>query len=158
MIIDSVRFGRLEIPDDKVITMQRPILGFEHLAQFCLIQREEMAPFHWLHSTKDPSVAFIVLNPAIFFEDYRIEVNPKEIAELEIDDLKSVETYAIVTVPEDPKETSVNLQGPILINTENGFAKQLVLVNSDYRVKHLIADELAFDDVAITPEQELVEI
>ena len=133
MIIESVRFGQLEIPDDKIITMQRPILGFESLVNFCLIQREDMAPFHWFHSIEDPSIAFIVLNPAVFYEDYRIEVNPKEIAELEIAELKSVETYVVVTVPEDPTKMSVNLQGPILVNTENGFAKQLVLVNSDYR-------------------------
>lgn len=158
MIIDSVRFGQLEIPDEKIITMQRPILGFEKLVSFCLIQREDMAPFHWLQSTEDPEVAFIVLNPAVFYEDYRIEVNPKEIAEMEIVDLKSVETYAIVTVPEDPKRMSVNLQGPILINTENGFAKQLVLVNSDYRVQHFIADEVASTEVEMDREQELVEI
>jgi flagellar assembly factor FliW len=158
MIIDSVRFGQLEIPDDKIITMQRPILGFESLVSFCLIQREDMEPFHWLHSTEDPSIAFIVLNPAVFYEDYRIEVNPKEIAELEIIDLKSVETYVIVTVPEDPKKMSVNLQGPILINTENGFAKQLILVNSDYRVQHFVADEVPFEEVEMAREEELVGI
>ena len=158
MIIDSVRFGRLEIPDDKIITMQRPILGFESLVSFCLVQREDMAPFHWLHSTENPEVAFIVLNPAVFYQDYRIEVNPKEIAELEISDLTAVETYVVVTVPEDPAKMSVNLQGPILINTENGFAKQLVLVNSDYRVQHFVVDEIPSQEVETTRERELVEI
>lgn len=158
MIIDSVRFGRLEIPDDKIITMQRPILGFEGLLSFCLIQREDMEPFHWLQSTEDSEVAFIVLNPAVFYEDYRIEVNPKEIAELEVADLSMVETYAIVTVPEDPKKMSVNLQGPILINTENGFAKQLVLVNSDYQVQHFVADEIPALDVETAREREMAEI
>ena len=73
MIIDSIRFGQLEIPDDKVITMKRPILGFEHLSRFCLIEREEMAPFFWLHSIEDSATAFIVMNPAILQKDYRIE-------------------------------------------------------------------------------------
>ncbi len=158
MIVDSVRFGQLEIPDDKIITMQRPILGFEHLVSFCLIQGEDMEPFHWLHSTEDPNVAFIVINPAVFYKDYRIEVNPKEIAELEIKELSSVETYVVVTVPEDPKKMSINLQGPILINTENGFAKQLVLVNSDYRVKHFIMDELPQKETMTPAETELVEV
>jgi flagellar assembly factor FliW len=157
MIIDSDRFGQLEVPDDKIITMQRPILGFENLVSFCLIQRDDMAPFHWLHSTEDPSIAFIVLNPAVFYEDYRIEVNPKEIAELKIADLKSVETYVVVTVPEDSNRMSVNLQGPILINGENGFAKQLVLVNSDYRVQHFVADVVPTGDCETTRQQELVE-
>jgi len=47
-----------------------------------------------------------------------------------------------VTVPEDPREISANLQGPILINTENSLAKQLVLVNSEYRVQHPLFDAL----------------
>ena len=158
MIIDSVRFGQLEVPEDKIITMQRPVLGFEKLVNFCLIQREDMEPFHWFHSTEDPSVAFIVINPAIFHEDYRIEVNPKEIAELEIENLRDVETYAIVTVPEDPKKMSVNLQGPILINTENGYAKQLILVNSDYRVQHFVAEDRSLEQVEMVPEKELVEV
>jgi len=143
MLIDSLRFGQLEIPDKKVITMKRPILGFENLSRFCLIEREEMLPFLWLHSVEDPAVAFIVLNPVVFFPDYRIEVNPKEIAELAIDRLEAVETYVIVTIPEDTAKMSADLQGPVLINTENGFAKQLVLVNSSYGVTHDLMDAIA---------------
>ena len=158
MIIDSIRFGQLEIPDDKVITMKRPILGFEHLSRFCLIEREEMAPFFWLHSIEDSTTAFIVLNPAILQKDYRIEVNPKEIAELEITNLEAVETYVVVTVPDDPRQMSANLQGPILVNTDNGYAKQLILVNSDYKVKHMIMDEISSSAGSTTEEPELVEI
>jgi len=158
MIIDSIRFGRLEVPDDKVITMKRPILGFEHLSSFCLIEREEMAPFLWLHSIEDPAVAFIVLNPAVLYKDYCIEVHPKEIAELEIADLEAVETYVVVTVPDDPQKMSANLQGPILINSGNGYAKQLVLVNSDYRVKHYLLDEVDSPASSRPEERELVEI
>jgi flagellar assembly factor FliW len=136
MLIDSFRFGTMEIPDDRVIEMKRPILGFENLTRFCLVEREDLLPFVCLQSCEDPKVAFLATNPAVFFPDYRIEVNPREIAELEIERLEEVETYVIVTVTDNPEETSVNLQGPIIINTGNRFAKQLVLVNSDYRVHH----------------------
>ena len=77
---------------------------------------------------------------------------------MEIAELKSVETYVVVTVPEDPTKMSVNLQGPILVNTENGFAKQLVLVNSDYRVQHFVAEEMTPDEAETARERELVEI
>ena len=140
MLIDSHRFGPLEIPEDKIITMRRPILGFEHLSTFCIIEREELAPFLWLQSTEQAEIAFLVANPAVFYPDYRIEINPREIAELEVDRLEAVETYAIITVPDDPKEISINLQGPVLVNTDNGLAKQLVLVNSDYEVQHRLMD------------------
>jgi flagellar assembly factor FliW len=100
-------------------------------------------------------VAFIICNPALFYPEYRIEVNPKELEELKIADVKSVETYAIITVPVNPKQMSINLQGPILINTETRLAKQLVLVNSNYKVKHLIFDMLsAVETPAEKQEQE----
>jgi len=68
-----------------------------------------------------------------------------------------VETYAILTVPEDPQEVSVNLQGPVLINTDNGAAKQLVLVNSKYEVHHRLMDAVEeLHKVMEAPQPELV--
>ena len=156
MLIDSSRLGAIEIPEDKLIAMERPILGFEGLTRFCLVERDELAPFLWLQSTEETTVAFIVVNPRAFFPHYRIEVNRKEIAELRIKRLASVETYVIVTVNDDPRDMSVNLQGPILINTENGLAKQLVLVNSEYKVSHRILDAVERLDRAAEHKEELV--
>lgn len=138
MIVNSHRFGPIEVPEDKIITMERPILGFERLKRFCLIEMTELAPFHWMQSTEDPTVAFLVMNPVIFFSDYRIEINSQEIAELEVSDPASVETYVILTIQKDESDISANLQGPILINTTNNKGKQLVLVNSRYKVQHSI--------------------
>ncbi|MCK4301566.1 MAG: flagellar assembly protein FliW [candidate division Zixibacteria bacterium] len=156
MRINSSRLGPIEVPDDKLITMERPILGFEGLTRFCLVERDEMAPFLWLQSAEEEAVAFIVVNPRVFFPDYRIEVNRKEIAELRIKQLESVETYVIVTMKNDPRDLSANLQGPILINTENGLAKQLVLVNSEYKVGHRILDAVERLDRTVEQKEELV--
>ncbi len=140
MLVNSMRFGSLEVPDNKIITMERPILGFESLRTFCLVEMDELGPFLWLQSTEEAAVAFLVVNPLLMFKDYRIEINSKEIAELEVADVHSVETYVVLTIPENPHEMSANLQGPILINTENNRAKQLVLVNSEYKVRHSVLD------------------
>lgn len=147
MKITSLRFGTLEIPEDKIISMPKPILGFEQLTRYCIIEREDSEPFLWYQSVEDPSVAFIVVNPLFFYPDYRIEVNPKEIEELKVSDVRAVETYVIVTIPTDPKNMTANLQGPILINTETRLAKQMILVNSDYRVKHFILGQTERDEI-----------
>jgi len=145
MIISTLRFGELNIPDDKIITMAKPVLGFEQLRQYCLIERTDCEPFLWFQSVDDPAAAFPMVNPLLFCPDYRIEVNPREIEELRIKDVKCVETYVIVTIPTDPHQMSINFQGPILINTETRLAKQLVLVNSGYNVKHHVFEEAAVD-------------
>lgn len=143
MLINSNRFGSFEISDDKIIKMQKPILGFEGLNSYCLIEQEEFHPFMWLQSINDPAIAFIVVNPVLFFSDYRIRIHSKEVADLAVKSPENVETYVIVTIPKNPNEMSVNLQGPILINTENNMAKQLVMVNSVYQVNHplFVADD-----------------
>jgi flagellar assembly factor FliW len=140
MLVRTLRFGQMEVPDDKVITMERPILGFETLISFCLISVDELTPFMWLQSVENPTVAFLVVNPAIFFPDYRIEINSNEIAELRVRNVGAVETYTIVTLAENPSEISVNLQGPLIVNTDNNKAKQLVLVNSPYKVRHSLLE------------------
>ncbi len=136
MIVKSQKLGELEVPEDKLIVMERPILGFENLREFCLIEIEEIMPFLWFQSIQEPSISFLVVNPIVFFPGYHIEINPKEIAELEVARVASIETYVIVTLNKNPELITANLQGPILINTENNLAKQLILVNSDYKVKH----------------------
>ena len=42
----------------------------------------------------------------------------------------------VVTLAETPEDITANMQGPILINTENNLGKQLVLVNTDFDVKY----------------------
>jgi flagellar assembly factor FliW len=150
--VQSVRFGTLEVPEDKIITMERPILGFENLSTFCLVEEPELAPFMCMQSCEDAAVAFVVVNPVVFFPGYRMEI-----AELRVALVESVETYVIVTLADNPVDISVNLQGPILINTENNLAKQLVLVNSQYQVRHYLLDSPERTKQTQVRERRLVE-
>lgn len=158
MKLMTQKFGEIEIPETKIVTMIKPILGFESLTKFCLVENEEMLPFLWLQAIEEGSVSFIVVNPKVLFNDYNIEVNKNELAELNIEDVKSVETYVIATVPDDPMGMSVNLQGPILINTENNYGKQLILVNSKYKVCHNVMDALGCEKEEKVIQQEEVTV
>ncbi|HDL01179.1 MAG TPA: flagellar assembly protein FliW [candidate division Zixibacteria bacterium] len=136
MIVQSLRLGDIEVSEDKLITMERPVLGFEKYKKYCLIEIEELKPFLWFQSIDEPAISFLVVNPRLFMTNYKIEINSKEIAELKIDDVNAVETYVVVTLAETPEDITANMQGPILINTENNLGKQLVLVNTDFDVKY----------------------
>ncbi len=148
MIVNSTRFGPVETPEDKIITMAKPILGFEDFKQFVLIEIDEIQPFMWLQAVDEPAVAFLVVNPILVYPDYRVEINAMEIGEIKIDDVNNVETYVIVTIGENPMEISANLQGPIMINAENNLAKQLVLVNSEYKIKFPLMSQMPVGETA----------
>ncbi len=143
MKIATFRFGELDIPDDNIIKFPKGIIGFEQFKKYVLLEREDSDPFCWLQSLEDPNLAFVVANPVIFFKNYKIEVHFKELEDIQVKSLDHIETYAIVTIPEDISRMSINLLGPLVINLENKHGKQVVLVNSTYTIQHFIMDELS---------------
>lgn len=138
MKVNTSRFGELEVAENLVVRMTKPILGFEQLKRYVIVETPDFEPFKWFQSMDDPQVAFVIVNPLLFFPEYAIEVNPREIDELRVDNVRDINTYAIVTIPQEYTRMTANLQGPILVNTRTNLAKQLVLVNSSYRIKHLL--------------------
>ncbi len=137
MILNTQRFGKIEIEDENTITFPKGILGFPHIKRYAFIREEENDVFLWLQGIED-DVAFILTNPLFFKPDYKIEIPAEEIEELETKEVEDIDIYVIVTIPPDPKFTSINLQGPILINPHKNLGKQIVLVNGDYPLKYFI--------------------
>jgi len=140
MKIETTRFGTLEVDDEVIIHMTKPVLGFEEYRAYVLVETRDFEPFKWFQSVENPDLAFVVVNPLMFFPDYMIEVNPKEIEELNIDDVADIVTYAIVTIPTDYTRMTANLQGPVLINIRTRLAKQLVMVNSRHGIRRRLFD------------------
>lgn len=147
MKIETTRFGTLEVDDDVIIHMTKPVLGFEEYREYVLVETRDFEPFKWFQSVEKPDLAFVVVNPLMFFPDYMIEVNPKEIEELNIDDVADIVTYTIVTIPTDYVRMTANLQGPVLINTRTRLAKQLVMVNSRHGIRRRLFDVVETDRV-----------
>jgi flagellar assembly factor FliW len=133
--------------------MTKPVLGFENLLSYVLVDTGDFEPFKWFQSVENPEVAFVLVNPHLFFPDYVIEINPREVDELEIDSVEDLITYVIVSIPHDYTRMTVNLQGPILINPKKRLAKQLVLVDSDYPIRQALFDPETMVEAAEKAQQ-----
>jgi flagellar assembly factor FliW len=140
--VTTTRFGDVQTDDGHIIDFPKGLLGFENHRRYALVARPEYHPFVHLQSLDDPALAFIVVNPRLFFPHYKVEVDPREISELAATDTRRLETWVIVTVPEDWTRMSANLQGPILVNRDGNRAKQVVLVHGPYTPRHYLMDEL----------------
>ena len=132
--IEATRFGSIAVPEDTIIHMPKPVLGFERITRYVLLQPNEISPFVWLQAVNQPDLAFLLVNPTLFFADYRIEINRREVEDIELDDSADADVLAIVTVTANPDDMTVNLQGPIVINTRARKAKQLVLSSAEWSV------------------------
>jgi len=138
-------FGTIEIEDDKIITMEKGMIGFPNLTHFALIFDEEKKDkafkIMWLQSMDDGNVAFPVTDPIHIVEDYTPSVSEEIIAPL--GQMTDDNTYLLVTVtvPKKVEDFSINLKAPIVINMDTNKGAQ-VITEDDYPVKYKIYDLL----------------
>jgi len=137
-------FGKIEVHPDQILHFPDGILGFENEKEFALIEENEESPFKWLQSTKMPSLAFIVIQPALFLkEPYIPEVSASDLNHLAVDRIEECLTFVIVTIPENnPEKMTANLQGPVLINAQKKTARQCISGNEKHKVRISILEQL----------------
>ncbi len=138
----TARFGEVEISPSEIITLPEGLLGFNHIHRYVLLKDPEQAPFLWFQSLDDPDLAFVVVDPFIFFPGYEIQVKPMELATIQLDDLTKATVLTIVTIPPDPMNLTANLRGPLVINSEKNIGKQLVLIDDRYHTKHFLLKDI----------------
>ncbi len=133
MLIQTSRFGDIEIDEDKIITMTSSILGFPDDRQFILIPHGPDSPFWWLQAVKNPPLAFAVLQAARLNISYEPEIGPLISDELSLSDDEAPEILVILTIPRGrPQEMTANLLGPVVINITKRLARQVVLDDNRY--------------------------
>lgn len=134
MIIETSRFGQLEVDDGRLINFEQGILGFPHQKQYALVQTGENSGFYWLQAVDRPDLAFIVCDPRLFVTDYRTPIKAEELASIGLDSPDHVQVFVIVNKVDDM--LTGNLQGPLMVNVESRAARQLVLSDRRYSTRH----------------------
>jgi flagellar assembly factor FliW len=125
MDIETTRFGRMEVNDERIITFPRGLLGFPNYQRFALIQTGEENYFFWLQSVDEPSLAFVVTDPSIFFKDYDFGIKEETQQDLNLDDTSYAQVFIICNKVGD--WLTGNLQGPLVINAQNRLGQQVVI-------------------------------
>ena len=137
MKINTSRFGELEVDENSTFTFIEPILGYEHLSKFFIVDHMPESPFKWLQSIEDGKVAFPITAPGNFGLDYQFVIPESETKKLGITSAENVLTVNIVCIPQGAPETAtINLLGPIIFNLINKKAIQLVLTETNFSAKH----------------------
>jgi flagellar assembly factor FliW len=133
MEIQTSRFGRMTIDEERVMTFPRGLLGFPDHNSFALVQTGEENYFFWLQSMDDPNLAFVVTDPAIFFKDYQVPVREETSTELQLTEPKFLQMFVICNKVGD--WLTGNLLGPILVNANNRLATQVVLTEKKWTTR-----------------------
>ncbi|WP_150283669.1 flagellar assembly protein FliW [Rummeliibacillus sp. TYF-LIM-RU47] len=141
MNILTAYLGEVEIESSQILQFEHGIPGFEDEKGFVLLPIEDNTAFHVLQSIKTAELAFIVTNPFDITTNYSFEIDEIITHSLQINDPREVAVLSIVSLKESIEQSTINLKAPIVWNTTNNKAKQVILNNEDYAIRHLISTE-----------------
>ena len=149
MLIHTVNFGSLEIPDDKIITFKEGLPGFPQIHRFAVLELEELKPFQYLQALDDPPISLFVINPFMVDPSYEFRLTDSDMEDVNSTNSAELAVYAVATIPEDPTAATLNLMAPIVINDKGRCGKQVILHESKYSVKHPLLNSASQNEAKV---------
>lgn len=137
MIINTARFGEIEIEESRIFDFVLPVIGFNDVTKFIILEPNQSNLFRWLQSVEDPSLAFPIISVASLDYDYSVDLSDSVINSLGITNPESLLVMNITSIPQDnPRGTTINLLAPLIFNLDNQKAGQVVLSGSGYDISY----------------------
>ncbi|MBQ8693655.1 MAG: flagellar assembly protein FliW [Synergistaceae bacterium] len=144
MQIKTERFGDVNYNSNDVLNFPRGIPAFEDKLNWILVGNDDNA-VKWLQSVDDGELALPVTSPDAVQSDYNARIPDDEIAL--ISDNKpcnpaDLALLIVVSIPElAPWNMTANLRAPILINLKTHKAVQVIALNEEYPIRHIVFPE-----------------
>ena len=134
-------FGEQEVDESRIITFPEGIIGFEDKKKYALLSPlgDEKFPM-WLQAVDSKEPCFVVYDPMEIYIRYKFEISDEAQAPLRIDEDSPYRCLAVAIVPEDYRKTTINLRCPIVVNTKERIAAQVILTEH-YEFKAPVYEE-----------------
>ena len=114
-----------------------PLLGFENVRQVELQKIDDI--FMKMQSTTDEYISFTLINPFVLREyDFEVPSNIQDI--LQADEKSNLLILNIVLIQTPIEDSIVNFIGPLIFNTDNNKAAQVILSDSP---KYTVAEKIS---------------
>lgn len=138
VIIQTSRFGQVAIQESDVLTFPEGLLGFADLRKFVLLDDPSDEIFAWLQSCEASPIAFPVLDPEMFLENYKVNLTKADMESLRMQAGQSPKNFCIITIPDDPTQMTANLKAPVIVNVQEKLARQCVLQDNHLAIREPI--------------------
>ena len=135
--VNTLRFGEIEVDEDKIVHFADGIPAFEDEHEFLIIPYDVESPYVFLQSLTTPELAFLMAMPFVFFPEYEFELDDANQEKLGLTRQEDMLVYMLLTIPDGQVELmTANLTAPIVMNQVTMQARQIVLDKSRYTTKH----------------------
>ena len=127
-VAERIETEPLETEIENLIQMPFGLLGFEQVKKYRLLASPEEAPFLWLQTADDATIAFLVVSPFLVLPAYQPDIPDEDAEFLGLQKPDDALIFNIVTLRENGG--TVNLKGPIVVNRHTRVGKQVIPTNA----------------------------
>lgn len=138
--------GRVAVTEERIYEFPTGLPGFNHVKRFAFVEHDDYLPFAWMVAVDQPDLAFVVVDPRFFCANYRPRLSPEDLIVLGLKGRQdAAKILAIVTIPSDPRDLTLNLRGPVVLNPARRIGRQAILAGHDYSTRHPVRDNVDAD-------------
>lgn len=124
MQIKTTRFGSVKIDQTDILLFPHGLLGFENHRHWVLLQDEDHDAIGWLQNIQDADLALPVVSPRRFLDDYQVQVDPSQLATIELGEADR--PFVMAVLAHNDGRLTINLRAPVIINLDRRLARQVV--------------------------------
>ena len=125
---------------DVIVSFPAGLVGFPLHTRFRLFEPKGGYPLKFLQSVEQEDLSFVAIDVAAIKPDYAFDLAPEDAAFLDLAKPEEALVLALVVVPEDPRQMTANLAGPLVVNTRTRQGRQVILNTERYPLRFPILD------------------
>ena len=137
----TTRFGEVSYNPEDILFFPRGIPAFENMHEWILAGSDDNA-VKWLQSTDDGNIALPVTSPDAVRPDYNARIPEDELKLIGTLNPSELALLIVLSIPQgSPWNMTANLRAPILINIKTHKAVQVIALNEEYPIRHVVFPE-----------------
>ena len=135
LTFESTRFGTVVIDESIVLAFGQGMIGFPEQRRYAILKQREDSVFMWLHAVDDPSLAFPIVLPWVFYWDYEVDLSDPDMEAIGVTRADQISIYCVVNVGADVRNATINLFSPVVINNADRHARQVINTIDGYSTR-----------------------
>ena len=140
-IIKTKRFGEVSYNTEDILSFPRGIPAFESEHDWILVGSDDSA-VKWLQSVGDGNLALPVTTPDAIRPDYNAKIPEDDLNLIGSTNLNDLALLIVVSIPEAaPWNMTANLRAPVVLNLKTRKAVQVIALNEEYPIRHIVFPE-----------------
>lgn len=132
MLLQTARFGSLEVAVRDLLVFPAGLIGFEDLRAWTLFSE---FPLAWLQSVEDPQIALPLAYPFSYVPDYQLRLGSSDCSELQLS--SEVRPLVLSVAVKHSLEWTLNLRAPVVIHLAARLGRQ-VITPDEQPLRHVL--------------------